>query len=82
MAAARGLAVDGDEVGLGLAQALDPAHEAGLEQPGIERGDHLAQRVVARHPVLARQEATEKGEVLVAPERDLDDVIGPRQGGA
>src|SRR4051794_18348979 len=68
--------------GFGLAQALDPAHEAGPEQPGIERGDHLAQRVVARHPVLAGQEATEEGEVLVAPERDLDDVIGPRQGGA
>src|SRR3954470_11914253 len=80
--APRGLAVDRDEVRLGLAQAFDPRREAGLEQLGVERGDHLAQRVVARHPVLAGQEATEEGEVLVAPERDLDDVIGPRQGGA
>src|SRR4051812_44690175 len=52
-----------------------------LNSPGSS-GDHLAQRVVARPPVLAGQEATEEGEVLVAPERDLDDVIGPRQGGA
>src|SRR6476620_2625364 len=32
VAAARGLAVDGDEVRLGLAQAFDPRREAGLEQ--------------------------------------------------
>ena len=30
MRPARGLAVDGDQVRLRLAQALDPAHEAGL----------------------------------------------------
>src|SRR3954470_4707736 len=41
--AARGLAVDRDDVGLRRAQALDPAGEAALEQGRVERGDHLAQ---------------------------------------
>ena len=70
--APRGLAVDRDEVRLGLAQAFDPRREAGLERLGVERGDHLAQRVVARHPVLAGQEATEEGEVCRAHDRPID----------
>src|SRR5918912_137676 len=34
----------------GLAQALDPAREAALEQLGVERGQHRAQRVPPRAP--------------------------------
>jgi hypothetical protein len=64
-----GLAVDRDQVGLGLTQALDPGREACLEQPGIERGDNLAQRVVARDAVPVRQEAAQEGQVLPAPEQ-------------
>ena len=80
--AARGLAVDGDQVGLGLAQALDPSRKARLEQLGIERGEHLAQRVVARNAVPVGQEAAQEGQVLPAPEPDLGHVVGPGQGGA
>ena len=56
MAATGGLAVDRDQVRLRLAQALDPAHKAGLEQRRIERGHHLAQRVVTGNPVPVGQQ--------------------------
>ena len=46
VAAARCLAVDRDPARLRLAQTLDPGGEAGLEQLGIERREHAAQRVV------------------------------------
>src|SRR3954454_15080803 len=58
--AARGLAVDRDDVGLRRAQALDPAGEAALEQGRVERGDHLAQGVVARDAVPVGQEAAQE----------------------
>jgi hypothetical protein len=80
--APRGLAVDRDEVGRRLAQALDPAREARLEQLGVEGGDHLAQRVVARDAVPVGQEAAQERQVLLAPHLDLDEVVRPRQGSA
>src|SRR3954471_4803496 len=73
--APRGLAVDGDQVGFRLAQALDPAREAALEQLRVERRDHLAERVVARDAVPVGQEAAQEGQVLATPERDLDEVV-------
>jgi hypothetical protein len=73
--APRGLAVDGDQVGLRLAQALGPAREAALEQLRVERRDHLAERVVARDAVPVGQEAAREGQVLATPERDPDEVV-------
>ena len=56
MAAPRGLAVDGDDVRLGLAQLRHPGHEAGFEQSRVEGVDDVAQRVVAGNTVLVGQE--------------------------
>lgn len=50
VAAPRGLAVDGDEIGLGLAQALDPGGKAGLEEVGVEGADHVVEGVVDGSP--------------------------------
>jgi hypothetical protein len=80
--AARGLAVDRDDVGLRRAQALDPAGEAALEQGRVERGDHLAQGVVARDAVPVGQEAAQEGQVLPAPDPDLGHVVRSGQRGA
>src|SRR4029077_20903690 len=48
VAAPRGLAVNGDDVGVGVDQAADPGLEAGLEQLRIQCGEHVAQCIVAR----------------------------------
>ena len=80
MAAARGLAVDGDNVGLHLAQRLHPRHEAGLEQLGIERVDHVVQRVVGRDAVPEGQEPAQERQLLAAPQPCLDKVVRPGQG--
>ena len=67
MAAPRGLAVDGDDVGVAVAQALDPGRETAIEQLGVERVDHVVERVVGRQPALVRQETPQKIQPLLAP---------------
>ena len=75
MAAARRLAVDGDDVRITIAQGLDPGGETGLEQIGIERIDHVIQRVMRRQAALKGQEPPKKTKPLVAPKPDLDKIL-------
>ena len=79
LGAAGGLAVDGDAIRRGPAQALDPSRTAALDQLRIENAEHRPQRVVAGRAVGIGKEAAQELEVLVAPELDLDQVIGTRQ---
>ncbi len=75
----RGLAVDGNDVGFVLAQALDPGGEAGAEEVGVERIDDVVERVVRRDAVAERQQAAQEGELLPAPQPDFDEVLGAGQ---
>jgi len=79
MRAPRRLAVDRDDIGIAGAQSLDPGRKAALEQVGINRPDHLAQRVVARDAVHKRPQAAQKRQMALAPQRHLDKIIGPGQ---
>jgi hypothetical protein len=81
MAPARGLAVDGDDVRLGVAQLCHPGHEADLEPCRVDGVDHVAQRVVARDPVPVGQEPAQEGQMLSAPQPRLDEVVSAGQGG-
>ena len=86
MAAARGFAVNRDGIRPGHAQTLDPVGEACLEQVRVNGCDHLAQRVVARRgasvrardAVRERQEAAQERQVLLTPQREFDEIVGPR----
>ena len=82
VAAPGGLAVDGDEVGLGLAQAVDPGGEAGLEEVGVERVDDVVQGVVRRQAPRIGQETTQEAQALLAPQPDLDEIVHAAQRGA
>jgi len=82
MAAPRGLAVDRDRLRPGIAQALDPVREAGFEQSRVESRDDFAQCVMARNTARERQETAQERQVLAAPQRQLDEVIGARDGAA
>ena len=59
-----------------------PRLKAGLEQVWIDRGEHVAQGVVAGDAAFIRIETAEEGQVLFAPERDLHEVVCPRDGGS
>src|SRR3984957_5506185 len=48
VAAPRGFAIDGDNVGVIVSQVADPGQEAGLEQLRVQGREHVTQRVVAR----------------------------------
>ena len=70
VAAAHGLAVDGDHVErLGPAGA-DPVHEACGEQVRIDPVHHDVEPAPGGNPPLERQEATQKIEMPVSPPRD------------
>ena len=77
MASSRGLAVDGDRVRAGDAQPIDPVGEARLEQVGVERRDHFAQRVVAGNTTHEGKKTAKEGQMLTAPQRQLDEIVSP-----
>ncbi len=79
MAAPRGLAIDGDDLGIAVAQGLDPACEASLEEVGIERVDHVVERVVRRDAALVGQETAQKVEALLTPQLRLDEIVHAAQ---
>ncbi len=79
MRAARGLAVNGDDVRCAVAQRLDPGDEAGLEQRGIEGINHVVQGVVGGNAALIGQEAAQKVQALLAPQLDLDEILHAAQ---
>lgn len=81
MAAARGLAVDGDQLRLVGAQSVNPSHEAVLEQRGVERVEHAVERVVRGNAVGERQKTAQEIQPLLAPGPDLHKIVRTRQGG-
>ncbi len=82
VAAPRGLPIDGDDVGVIVAQAADPGQEAGFEQLRVQGCEHVAQRIVARDAAFVAVEAPEKPQMLRPPQRGLDEVVrsGDRRG--
>ena len=77
-----GFAVDGDDVGLALAQALHPGRETrreGLRRKGVH---HVRQGVVRGNAPRKWQQPLEKGELARSPVLDLDEVLRPREGPA
>jgi hypothetical protein len=85
MGAARGFAVDCDEVGVAVTQTADPDGEALGEQRGIERIDQVVECIVAGDAALVRQEAVSAAEEIhvgCAPVRDLDEILSADDGGA
>ena len=61
MTAPGGLSIDGDDVGIIVAQAIDPGQEAGFEQLRVKGGENIAQRVMAGDAFIIRVEAAEVG---------------------
>src|SRR5215211_9042002 len=53
--APRSLAVDGDNIGLGVAQLVDPGHKAGLEERGVERVDDVVKGIMGGKAIVERQ---------------------------
>ena len=79
VAAARRLTVDGDDVGLPVAQRLHPFGKAALEQLRIDAVHHVIERVVGRDAPLEGQEAAQKLQPRLAPKLDLDEVVHAAQ---
>src|SRR3954464_15376701 len=52
--APRSLAVDGDNVGVSVAQLLDPGHKAGLEERGVERVDDVVEGIMGGKAIVER----------------------------
>src|SRR5215212_2056460 len=76
--APRSLAVDGDKVGLGVAQLVDPGHKAGLEERGVECVDDVVEGIVGGKAVVEGQESAQEAQVLHTPEPDFDEVLRSR----
>lgn len=77
MAAPRGLAINGDDLGIIVAQAADPGHEAGFKQLRVQRREHVTQHIVARDAAFVGVKASEKGQMLDAPQRCFYEVARP-----
>ena len=76
---ARGLAIDGDDVGFVLAQTLDPGREGLREQRAVERVQHVVERVMRRNALREGQHPPQKPQLLAPPVADLDEILRPRQ---
>ncbi len=72
------LAIDRHDLGGGVGQAGEPGREA----RGIERVEHVAQRVMRWHIAGEGQDATQEGQRVAGPLKDLDDALRPGQGAA
>jgi hypothetical protein len=75
LAPPRGLAVDRNDVGRLLAQALHPGREALGEEARGQRVHHVVERVVRGDAAFERQQTAENVELALAPARDLDEVL-------
>jgi len=60
VAAAQGLAVDGDDVSGKSAQRRNPVDETALESLGVEHGKDVAKLIMGRRAVLERREAAQE----------------------
>ena len=79
VATPRGLPINGDDVGVGVAQAADPGQEAGFEQLRVQGCEHVAQRIVARDAAFVAVEASEERQMLRPPQRRLDEIVRPSE---
>src|SRR4051794_2281707 len=77
--APRSLAVDGDNIGLGVAQILDPGHKAGFEERGVERVDDVVEGIVGGKAIFERQKPAQEVQVLHTPEPGFNEVLRARQ---
>jgi hypothetical protein len=82
MTAPRGLAIDCNDGRVLGPQRLHPAQKAGLERLTINRGDHVAQHVVAWDAAPIRAEPAQDVQVLSAPQGNLNKVVRSRNGRA
>jgi hypothetical protein len=82
VAAARGLAVDGDEGGLPRPALPHPAGEGGGEERGIDPVHQDGQPALAGHAVLVGQVPAEEVEVGRAPGGDVLVVVAVGDGAA
>jgi hypothetical protein len=71
VAAARGLAVDGDQLGRVGPEALRPIAKAGLKPVRIEAVHHRPQPIGARRPEVELGKAPQEGQMIASPQRDL-----------
>ena len=82
VAAARRFPVDGDDLGLPVAQRFHPVGKTALEQFRVDAVHHVVERVVGRDAALERQKAAQKLQPRFAPKLDLDEVVHAAQRGA
>ena len=82
VAAARGLAVDGDEGGSVRAQPACPGHEAVGEQVRVDAVQEDVEPTGAGNAVVIGQEATQEGEMALAPGGDVVEVVAGSDAGA
>jgi len=73
--AARGLAVDGDELVAVGPHRRDPILEAAPEQNRIDPVDQAAQPALARNAVMVRREPPQEVEVILAPGDDVVEIV-------
>ena len=80
--AARGLAVDGDQVVPAGPERLDPVLETAPEQDRIDPVDQSAQPPLTGNAEMKRREPAQKLEVVPAPRGDIVEIVARRDGGA
>ncbi len=80
--AARGLAVDGDELVPTRPQRRDPALETTPEGQGIDPIDQCAQPALAGNAVMERREPSQKIEMMFAPGDDVVEIVAGGDRGA
>lgn len=74
-------AVDGDHALRHPTERSNPGDKAPLERLGVEHGEDVAEVVVCGCAVLERTKPTQKVDLLLPEQRDVDKGFGPGQHG-
>ncbi len=77
----RSLAVDGDDVERRLGRRAHSGHEVAPERLGVERGENIAEVVVARRAVGEWQKAAHESQLLLTEPREIGETFSARQQG-
>ena len=80
--AARGLAVDGDQIVPGRPHRPDPIFETTREGQRIDPVHQSAQPALARDAVVERREPPQKIQMILAPGGDFVEIVARGDGGA
>jgi hypothetical protein len=80
--AARGFAVDGDEVVPTRPHRLDPVVETPCKGERIDAIDQRTQPPFARDPMMERREHAQKIEMMLTPVDDVVEIVARGDGGA